>query len=278
MEVIEMNDAYDDFLVHHGVKGQKWGDRNGPPYPLSPETKRLVKTAKEFATNRKNMCYNLQKWGKNPDNNVLYVMGTSADDCATMASKFYGQHRQSELIGLDLLYDSPHTGRGLQRSALRYIEKNVPDYKKIEDNFDHYKKERFSNSEDAAFYWKTMNDVCNKIPDYGKEQFDKGKRVIVSGTQLMSKNTVTNRDSLIKGRPTVLMETRIKDAEVMYQKQKGNYKKAMELKNMNISLRQMRNEFAKELDAMQAAEYYAFGNSPMITVIDSGTDYQILWM
>jgi len=23
------------YLIHHGVKGQKWGDRNGPPYPLS---------------------------------------------------------------------------------------------------------------------------------------------------------------------------------------------------------------------------------------------------
>lgn len=25
----------DEFLAHHGVKGQSWGDRNGPPYPLS---------------------------------------------------------------------------------------------------------------------------------------------------------------------------------------------------------------------------------------------------
>ena len=24
------------FLVHHGIKGQKWGVRNGPPYPISP--------------------------------------------------------------------------------------------------------------------------------------------------------------------------------------------------------------------------------------------------
>lgn len=24
------------YLVHHGIKGQKWGKRNGPPYPLSP--------------------------------------------------------------------------------------------------------------------------------------------------------------------------------------------------------------------------------------------------
>lgn len=24
----------DDYLVHHGIKGQKWGKQNGPPYPL----------------------------------------------------------------------------------------------------------------------------------------------------------------------------------------------------------------------------------------------------
>lgn len=27
-----MNSTY---LIHHGIKNQKWGDRNGPPYPLS---------------------------------------------------------------------------------------------------------------------------------------------------------------------------------------------------------------------------------------------------
>ena len=25
-----------NFLMHHGIKGQKWGVENGPPYPLSP--------------------------------------------------------------------------------------------------------------------------------------------------------------------------------------------------------------------------------------------------
>jgi hypothetical protein len=24
------------YIEHHGIKGQKWGDRNGPPYPLKP--------------------------------------------------------------------------------------------------------------------------------------------------------------------------------------------------------------------------------------------------
>lgn len=29
----------DDTLAHHGIKGQKWGVKNGPPYPLSRKTK-----------------------------------------------------------------------------------------------------------------------------------------------------------------------------------------------------------------------------------------------
>lgn len=32
-----MSRWYSNELYHHGIKGQKWGDRNGPPYPLSPE-------------------------------------------------------------------------------------------------------------------------------------------------------------------------------------------------------------------------------------------------
>lgn len=31
-----MGNEYQRFLMHHGVKGQKWGERNGPPYPLKP--------------------------------------------------------------------------------------------------------------------------------------------------------------------------------------------------------------------------------------------------
>ena len=26
------------YLVHHGIPGQKWGEQNGPPYPLNPKT------------------------------------------------------------------------------------------------------------------------------------------------------------------------------------------------------------------------------------------------
>ena len=51
----------DDYLAHHGVLGQKWGRRNGPPYPLDEKShsatekkagwkKSLDKTVRTYAT------------------------------------------------------------------------------------------------------------------------------------------------------------------------------------------------------------------------------------
>lgn len=55
----------DDVLYHHGRKGQKWGERNGPPYPLNAEGNRnfLYKKAVREARSAKTIidgCSNLQ--------------------------------------------------------------------------------------------------------------------------------------------------------------------------------------------------------------------------
>lgn len=41
-----------DELYHHGILGQKWGKRNGPPYPLGTETSRRVKKSASYAAKR----------------------------------------------------------------------------------------------------------------------------------------------------------------------------------------------------------------------------------
>ena len=39
----------DEFIKHHGILGMHWGQRNGPPYPLS----RVVSTGKKLKASMK---------------------------------------------------------------------------------------------------------------------------------------------------------------------------------------------------------------------------------
>lgn len=53
-----------DYLVHHGILGQKWGVRNGPPYPIGHSSKHKSGGLK----------YNLQFFAKDPkDYDTIYV-------------------------------------------------------------------------------------------------------------------------------------------------------------------------------------------------------------
>lgn len=38
---------YRGYLSHHGIKGQKWGEQNGPPYPLSTKIHNMVVKGKQ---------------------------------------------------------------------------------------------------------------------------------------------------------------------------------------------------------------------------------------
>lgn len=33
---MSMETYHKNYLKHHGIRGQRWGKRNGPPYPLGP--------------------------------------------------------------------------------------------------------------------------------------------------------------------------------------------------------------------------------------------------
>lgn len=39
---------YANELCHHGIKGQRWGERNGPPYPLKPSRHSISEKNSEY--------------------------------------------------------------------------------------------------------------------------------------------------------------------------------------------------------------------------------------
>jgi len=38
----------EEYLMHHGIKGQKWGVKHGPPYPLDSSVSKRVKSGKDI--------------------------------------------------------------------------------------------------------------------------------------------------------------------------------------------------------------------------------------
>ena len=69
--------------MHHGIKGQKWGVENGPPYPLSPSkdysaaekkaNKILNKVSKKYDNSKvQNTVYETVKDNFNKEGKVIY--------------------------------------------------------------------------------------------------------------------------------------------------------------------------------------------------------------
>jgi len=130
--------AYNRWLAHHGVKGQKWGVQNGPPYPLdssksdghkllsgdgSPQGKKKYKTSEKTAHKRATR-----------KTKTVFVSGSSKTQ--DEASEYYRKELPSKVAkALDdhmkrgdkiIVGDAP----GIDRQVQDYL--NAKNYKNVE--------------------------------------------------------------------------------------------------------------------------------------------------
>ena len=180
-------------LAHYGIKGMHWGVRRyqNPDGSLTPEgqaryTKRNLRHAK---------IRNLDKWGKDRNHNVLYIIGASGSGKSTTA---LGLARKNDsIIHLDTLFeDTAHGTSARNKDFEEYCMTKGIDVPKARD-ITIPKKER----------WRVIDAIGDQVEPYGRHCYNDGRRVIIEGVQ-MADDTMFPNKRYFKTRPTITLHTR----------------------------------------------------------------------
>lgn len=185
------------YLAHHGIAGQKWGVRNGPPYPLERQVgtpkHRVVRTdlGREFLKGARTA--NIDKWGKSPNTNVLYVTGQSGSGKSTIAQKL--SDKNTSAIHLDSYFDNPE---GPHNKAFDdHLRQHLPDYKKLS-----WPKNKISLND----WGKVAEKFEVEIERFGASQYKNGRKVICEGVQLLD-DTLRPDKSFFRDKPVAVTTT-----------------------------------------------------------------------
>lgn len=90
-------DYYNDYISHHGILGQKWGIRNGPPYPL----KSSVSTGHKLKRNNPenfDPYKAMDKIDRSLSKKEQNLLGVGNDNASTPVEKFFFNKEKSAYL------------------------------------------------------------------------------------------------------------------------------------------------------------------------------------
>ena len=186
-------------LKHYNVKGTNWYKHkfgnwerhakyaNGQP---NPETMNGIKVK----------SYNMSSWGSDADHNTLFITGYSGSGKSTIAVDL--RNKRTNVIHLDLFTESIGSWSKADRDPefSRYLEETGSDFYKISD------PEKYGVKKQTKEFGDLLQSFEDSIVDFSRQQYDKGKRVVVEGVQL-SDNTLFPDKSYFKDKPLIVTRT-----------------------------------------------------------------------
>ena len=98
----------DLYLVHHGILGQKWGTRNGPPYPLgggdySPSEEKAIKAERKNKYSR----YNKKHYDTVLDKGTTLKTLSFDKDRTQKGDMFFASHTKADVDHYKEFFDKP---------------------------------------------------------------------------------------------------------------------------------------------------------------------------
>lgn len=119
--------TFNDYLSHHGIKGQKWGVENGPPYPLGSD----ISTGHSLRQIRKFQKMNA-KWAKNASDEEIK---DNLDKIVTKEQIKILQQKYDKFKQLKNKLDEFHNSKEYKKAyndaynaTFNWLKENDPDY------------------------------------------------------------------------------------------------------------------------------------------------------
>lgn len=190
-----------DYLEHHGVQGQKWGVKNGPPYPL---VEKKIRSSPALQRLKNAKSSNLDRWGKAPQYNTLYITGYSGSGKSTVAS-FMADDGKTDWINLDS-YLSPMSksdkNKLQNKSFNSYLNKHVKNWNDFVPTFQKSHKEGI----------RISDDIVKAMDEFSAREYKNGRKVICEGVQIADKDFLRTDPNFYNDKPLIILGTSSKEA------------------------------------------------------------------
>ncbi len=177
---------YRGYLSHHGIKGQKWGEQNGPPYPLSNKIHNMIVRGKQkrAAKRREKILHDPRKLSKHAseftkeeiDEAVAKIDSINQAKNRIKPTKLetIKANRDAARIAAKKAKEDAKQQKKLDNKLTKKIEKYAPDIMSLEHNVKKF------NSQELQVALNRLGNK-DKMFDIKMNQLNKPKKILDIG-------------------------------------------------------------------------------------------------